>query len=267
MLLETGTKAPALSLYDYKGNKHTLADYKDSWVLLYFYPKDFTPGCTDEACSFRDVYGDFKKAKVKILGVSLDDQESHKKFTKDYKLPFTVLSDEKGKVAERYGVLNVKDNGKKVTQSMQRVSYLINPQGKIVKVYGKVVPAKHADQVLKDVQKLQQEIKDVENAKKQAEKEKAAKKNAKTPAKKSSPKKSAPAKKAAPKKAPAKKAPAKKAPAKAAPKKAAPKKVAPKKAAKKLPPEPRMVEKPVAVVEEDGDIRIFVEEIEIREEE
>lgn len=266
MLLETGTKAPALSLYDYKGNKHTLADYKDSWVLLYFYPKDFTPGCTDEACSLRDVYADFKKAKVKILGVSLDDQESHKKFTKDYKLPFTILSDDKGKVAERYGALVTKDNGKKVTQSTQRISYLINPQGKIVKVYGKVVPAKHADQVLKDVQKLQQEIKDAENAKKQAEKEKAAKKNAKTKAVSKPAKKAA--KKAAPaKKAPAKKAPAKKAPAKAAPKKVAPKKVAPKKVAKKLPPEPRMVEKPVAVLDESGDIEVFIEEIEIREEE
>lgn len=179
MLLEIMQKAPAFSLFDHKGVKHALSDYKDSFVLLYFYPKDFTPGCTTEACSIRDVHKELKKAGVLVLGVSLDDMDSHKKFIKEHKLPFTILTDEKLKMSEAYGALVTKDNGKKTTYSLSRISYLIDKKGKIVKVYAKVNPQKHAEQVLKDITSINEAIKLEEMAKRLVEKEKLAKKLAK----------------------------------------------------------------------------------------
>lgn len=136
-------KAKDFNLPDQNGKNISLSDYVGSWVVLYFYPKDDTPGCTKEACSFRDSISKFEKEKTVILGVSKDSVESHKKFTEKYHLNFPILSDTEKKVIKEYdawGGIGTK-----------RITYLINPQGEIQKVYSKVNPLIHADQVLKDI--------------------------------------------------------------------------------------------------------------------
>lgn len=144
-MLNTNDKAPDFSLKDQNGKIHKLADYKDKWLLLYFYPKDFTSGCTTEACSLRDNFGELKE-KVDILGVSADNVESHKKFSDKYSLPFLILADINKKVINAYGA-----NGLLFTK---RVSFLINPKGVIEKVYNKVNPETHASQILEDFSTL-----------------------------------------------------------------------------------------------------------------
>jgi peroxiredoxin Q/BCP len=149
-----GSKAPDFSLSDETGQKHTLAQYSGQWVLLYFYPKDDTPGCTKEACALRDNLPAFKKLSCVVLGVSVDSEKSHAKFVKKYDLPFTLLADADKTVVEAYGVW-----GKKKFMGLEyigtkRVSFLIDPQGKIAKVYEKVKPATHADEVLADLAKM-----------------------------------------------------------------------------------------------------------------
>jgi len=143
-MLEEKTKAPDFSLLDQSNVSHTLSQYKGEWVLLYFYPKDDTPGCTKEACAFRDNFPNFRKLNVKILGVSADTVSSHEHFIEKYGLNFILLSDPEKKVIEMYGAKGV--------LSTKRISYLIDPQGLIYKSYLKVDPSTHAEEVLKDLE-------------------------------------------------------------------------------------------------------------------
>ncbi len=135
---KAGDKAPEFRLPDQNGKMHTLRGHKGKWVLLYFYPKDDTPGCTVEACTIRDQFQNFKKIKAVVLGISKDSVESHKKFADAYNLPFRLLSDTDKKVIRKYGVTS-------------RASFLIGPDGKIKKVYENVKPPKHAAEVLSDL--------------------------------------------------------------------------------------------------------------------
>jgi len=150
-MLEPGQKAPAFSLPDQDGNLHALSDYAGKWVLLYFYPKDDTPGCTTEACGLRDNFDAYKKAKVVVLGVSVDAVKSHAKFVAKYDLPFTLLSDSEKVVVEKYGVWGKKKFMGREYMGIKRWSFLINPDSKIAKIYEDVKPAAHALEVLADV--------------------------------------------------------------------------------------------------------------------
>ncbi len=151
-LLKENTKAPDFELIDQDGKAHKLSNYKGKWVLLYFYPKDDTPGCTKEACAIRDSWAEFKKKNAVVLGVSVDSVKSHDKFHKKYKLPFTILADEEKKVVNQYGVWGEKKFMGKAYQGTNRVSYLINPDQKIIKIYTKVRPEIHAEEVLSDIE-------------------------------------------------------------------------------------------------------------------
>ena len=146
-----GTKAPAFSLPDQDGNTHELSDYKGKWVLLYFYPKDNTPGCTIEACTIRDQFKDFAKIGAVVLGVSTDSVASHKKFATAYELPFTLLADEHKEVVGKYGVFGEKKLYGKVFMGTKRASFLIAPDGEVAKVYAKVKPEAHAAEVIADL--------------------------------------------------------------------------------------------------------------------
>lgn len=142
--------APSFELQDQNGKLHRLTDYKGKWVLLYFYPKDLTPGCTIEACSFRDQFSEFKKLGVVVLGVSKDSVQRHETFASKYELPFPLLSDSDGVVCEAYGVLGKKKFLGHEFLGIRRWSFLINPQGKIAKVYETVKPKLHPREVLRD---------------------------------------------------------------------------------------------------------------------
>lgn len=135
---------------------HSLSDYAGSWVLLYFYPKDDTPGCTVEACTLRDAHPDFQKIGAVVLGVSADTQEKHAKFIDKYSLPFPLLSDTEHLVLEKYGVWQEKSMMGRRYMGIVRSSVLIDPKGKIAKIYEAVKPAEHADQVLGDLKILEQ---------------------------------------------------------------------------------------------------------------
>lgn len=150
-MLTKNSAAPAFTLPDQNGNMHSLSDYAGKWLLVYFYPKDDTPGCTIEACSIRDNFADFTKAGIEVLGVSKDDVASHKKFADKFSLPFTLLADESGKMVEAYGAWGerTRSTGEKV-MSIMRISYLIDPQGKVAKVYPNVQPEQHAAEILSD---------------------------------------------------------------------------------------------------------------------
>ncbi|MDB5244660.1 MAG: peroxiredoxin, peroxiredoxin [Parcubacteria group bacterium] len=157
MLMElptVGSTAPAFTLNDQDGKSHRFSDYKGKWVLLYFYPKDDTPGCTIEACTIRDQFKDFTKIGATVLGVSTDSVASHKKFATAYALPFTLLADEKKEVVGVYGVFGEKKLWGRTYMGIKRVSFLINPEGKIAKVYDKVKPLKHAAEVIADLKAL-----------------------------------------------------------------------------------------------------------------
>ncbi|HMR55181.1 MAG TPA: thioredoxin-dependent thiol peroxidase [Candidatus Doudnabacteria bacterium] len=153
-MLKEQQKAPDFTLPDQDGKKHKLSDYKGQWVLLYFYPKDNTPGCTTEACALRDNFPAFKKVKAKVFGISTDSVTSHKKFADKYELPFTLLADEEKSVVEKYDVWRVKNMYGRKFFGIARVSFLISPDGKIAKIYEKVKPAVHAEEVLEDIKKL-----------------------------------------------------------------------------------------------------------------
>ena len=146
-----GTLAPDFTLSDQHGELHTLSDYRGKWVLLYFYPKDDTPGCTIEACTIRDQFQDFKKIDATVLGVSTDSVKSHKKFADAYELPFTLLADEEKEVVGKYGVFGERKFMGRAYMGTVRTSFLIAPTGKIVKVYEKVKPAEHAAEVITDI--------------------------------------------------------------------------------------------------------------------
>ena len=148
MKLKVGQKAPAFELPDQDGKTRKLLDYSGKWVLLYFYPKDDTPGCTIEACSIRDSFANFKKMKTIVLGVSADSVKSHKKFEKKYKLPFSILSDENKKVIKAYGIWGKKKFMGREYMGIKRTSFLISPEGKIAKIYEDVKAASHASEVL-----------------------------------------------------------------------------------------------------------------------
>jgi thioredoxin-dependent peroxiredoxin len=150
--LKTGSKAPTFSLADQEGKMHALKDYAGSWVLLYFYPKDDTPGCTVEACTIRDSWAAFKKKKAIVLGVSPDSVKSHGKFAKKFKLPFPILADEEKTLVKAYGVWSKKKFMGREYMGVLRNSFLIDPKGKIAKIYEGVKPAEHAGEVLKDLE-------------------------------------------------------------------------------------------------------------------
>ena len=142
-----GSVAPAIKLQDQAGTWHTLEQYKGKWVVLYFYPKDDTPGCTTQACELRDNIFAFNKANAVILGVSVDDVASHEKFAKEHSLPFDILADPDRKVSGEYGVLFTAGT----TQLASRQTFLIGPDGKIVKHWNKVDPKGHSDMVLAEI--------------------------------------------------------------------------------------------------------------------
>lgn len=154
MYKKAGIKAPVFTAPDQTGTVKTLKDYSGKWVILYFYPKDDTPGCTKEACAFRDGFSKFKKAGIEIIGVSVDSVKKHEKFVQKYSLPFTLLADEDKKIVTAYGVWGEKKFMGREYMGTNRVSYLIDPAGRIAKVYEKVKPEEHADEVLHDVNQL-----------------------------------------------------------------------------------------------------------------
>ena len=154
MPLKIGGKAPAFSLPDQDGKMHALKDYAGKWVLLYFYPKDDTPGCTVEACMIRDRWADFKKAGLVVLGASADAVKKHAKFAAKYELPFTLLADEAKTMVNDYGVWAKKKFMGREYMGILRNSFLIDPDGKIAKIYEGVKPAEHAEEVLNDLKAL-----------------------------------------------------------------------------------------------------------------
>lgn len=147
-MLEIGKKAPDFTLADQEGNKHKLSDYKGKPVVLYFYPKDDTPGCTKEACSFRDNFSTFKKKGIKVLGVSIDDQDSHTRFREKYDLPFDLLADTEKKVVEKYGVWVEKNMYGKKKWGTARKTFLIDEDGNLKHIFNKVNTEIHAEEVL-----------------------------------------------------------------------------------------------------------------------
>ena len=146
-----GAIAPEFRLQDQKGKWHQLKDYRGKWVTLYFYPKDQTPGCTTQACEFRDNIFAFKEANAQILGISVDDVESHKKFAEKHGLPFPILADSTKETAKKYGALKSYFG----MELARRDTFLINPEGRVVKHYVEVDPKGHSELVLKDLKELQ----------------------------------------------------------------------------------------------------------------
>lgn len=144
-------KAPTFTLRDQDDQEQTLSQYKGQKILLYFYPKDDTPGCTTEACSFRDRLNELKKYGVQVLGVSCDDVKSHKKFADKFGLNFPLLADTDKEVVNKYGVWVEKSMYGRTYMGIARDSFLIDETGKIVRHYEKVKPAEHVDQVIKDL--------------------------------------------------------------------------------------------------------------------
>ncbi len=145
-MLEENTIAPNFTLKNQDGKDVSLSDYAGKWTLIYFYPKDDTPGCTKEACALRDNFPFYEDTGIEILGISKDSPASHTKFIQKYSLPFTLLSDSEGSVAKTYGADGM--------LGTKRISYLVSPNGTIAKAYPKVSPATHAQEVLEDLKKL-----------------------------------------------------------------------------------------------------------------
>jgi peroxiredoxin Q/BCP len=147
-MLKEGSKAPDFTAKDQDGKKVKLSDYKGKRVVHYFYPKDDTPGCTKEACSFRDADAVFNKKGIKVFGVSTDDEKSHQKFISKFQLPFDLLADTDKKIVEKYGVWGEKSMYGRKYMGTNRKTFLIGEDGKIVKIFDKVKVAEHADEVL-----------------------------------------------------------------------------------------------------------------------
>jgi len=143
-----GTTAPAFKTTDANGEPVNLKDLRGQKVVLYFYPKDDTPGCTKEACSFRDGFSKFKKLGIVVLGVSPDSEASHKKFATKYNLPFTLLADTDRAISEAYGVYGEKKFMGRTYMGVRRTTFLIDEKGKIKKIFSKVKPEEHATEVL-----------------------------------------------------------------------------------------------------------------------
>lgn len=153
-MLKLNQKAPAFKLPDQDGKMHALKDYLGQWLVLYFYPKDDTPGCTTEACSFRDNLPKFNKSKAKVFGISVDPVKKHAKFAEKYQLSFTLLADENKEVVEKYGVWQEKSMYGRKYFGIARTTFIINPEGKIAKIYERVKPKNHAEEVLQDLKNL-----------------------------------------------------------------------------------------------------------------
>jgi len=147
-MIKEGTNAPVFKTTDANGETISLKDLKGQKVVLYFYPKDDTPGCTKEACSFRDAWAKFRKRGITVLGVSPDSEASHKKFETKYKLPFTLLADKDHAIADAYGVWGEKKFMGRTYMGVLRTTFLIDEKGKIKKVFEKVKPEDHASEVL-----------------------------------------------------------------------------------------------------------------------
>lgn len=146
-----GEPAPAFQLQDQHGQLHQLSDYRGQWVVLFFYPRDDTPGCTREACQFRDDIQQLNALQAKLLGVSIDTTEMHARFAAKYHLPFTLLADTQGLVAAKYGVL-IKFGPWRIAR---RMSFIIAPNGRIAHLFSYVVPAQHSSEVIHILQELQ----------------------------------------------------------------------------------------------------------------
>lgn len=147
-MIKEGQPAPDFEARDADGKVVRLADLRGQKVMLYFYPKDDTPGCTREACSIRDSFGEFERRGIKVLGVSLDDEASHREFASKYQLPFTLLADTDHAVADAYGVYGEKNWMGKKYMGVDRKTFLIDEEGRLVKVFDKVNVDEHADEVL-----------------------------------------------------------------------------------------------------------------------
>ncbi len=148
-LLKVGDPAPDFTLEDTNGRPVKLSSLRGKTLVLYFYPKDNTPGCTKEACSFRDAYEQYKSKKVQVIGVSLDDQGSHENFSSKFGLPFPLLSDTKGEVAKKYGVYVQKNMYGKKYWGIKRTTFVIDEKGKIKEIFDKVDCDNHGKDVLK----------------------------------------------------------------------------------------------------------------------
>lgn len=153
-LIEPGKTAPAFTLTDQAQQAHKLADYRGQWVVLYFYPKDDTPGCTKEACQFRDATDELQRRGATVFGVSPDDETSHERFASKFELPFPLLADHEAKLCERYGVWQEKNTFGRKTMGVVRTTYLIDPQGKVAHRWDKVKVANHAAEVLAKLDEL-----------------------------------------------------------------------------------------------------------------
>jgi peroxiredoxin Q/BCP len=147
-MLKEGSTAPAFKTTDAEGQSVSLKDFRGQNVVLYFYPKDDTPGCTKEACSFRDAFEDFEKADIKVLGISTDNEASHKKFVKKFDLPFTLLTDTDHSIADKYGTYGEKKFMGRTYLGVYRKTFLIDEKGKIKRIFEKVKVDEHAHEVL-----------------------------------------------------------------------------------------------------------------------
>lgn len=153
-MLQENDEAPAFAGVDQEGRAHRLEDYAGKWLLLYFYPKDDTPGCTAQACGLRDAFSNFAKEGIAVVGVSADTEASHQAFAKKFALPFPLLADTERSIIGAYDVWKEKILYGKPSMGISRSSFLIAPNGRIAKVYERVVPETHAAQVLEDLTAL-----------------------------------------------------------------------------------------------------------------
>jgi peroxiredoxin Q/BCP len=149
-LPKAGAQAPGFSLPDQNGRLRTNAEFRGKWLVLYFYPKDDTPGCTREACSFRDDLRQLEKLGAKVIGVSVDDTDSHAKFAQKYHLPFPLLADKDGMVADSYGALT----NLGLVKFAKRYTFLIGPDSKVAKVYLSVDTSRHSQEIIDDLKQL-----------------------------------------------------------------------------------------------------------------
>lgn len=153
-MLELHKKVADFTLQDQFGNDRSLSEFLGKWVLVYFYPKDDTPGCTKEACALQETLPDFDTQNMQVIGISADSVKSHKKFADKHNLDFVLLADTERAVIEQFGVLKEKSMFGKTFMGVSRESFLINPQGELAKHYKKVKPAVHAQEVLSDLKEL-----------------------------------------------------------------------------------------------------------------
>lgn len=153
-MIDPGKPAPTFTLTDQSGEKHSLKDFKGQWVILYFYPKDNTSGCTRQACQFRDALPKFKKAGAVILGVSPDDEKSHARFVDKFDLPFTLLADTEQKVCTKYGVWQEKSMYGRKYMGVVRTTFLIDPSGKVAHRWDKVKVPGHEQAVMDKLKEL-----------------------------------------------------------------------------------------------------------------